>query len=239
MTLLAAVSTAPAAGPELKTDEDKTFYAIGLILSGNLTTFRLSPQELELVKAGLTDGVTGKDKEKKVDLQTYSPKIQELARTRTAAAATAEKEASKGFLEKAAAEKGATKTASGIIIREITPGTGATPKATDTVKVNYTGRLIDGTVFDSSEKHGGQPAVFPLNGVIKCWTEGLQLMRVGGKSQLVCPPDLAYGDRGQPGVIKPGATLVFDVELLGIETPAAQKAPEAGKPAESKPAEKK
>src|SRR5215470_14193144 len=116
MTLLAAVSTALAAGPELKTDEDKTFYAIGLILSGNLTMFRLSPQELELVKQGLTDGVTGKDKDKKVDLQTYSPKIQELARTRTAAAAAAEKEASKGFLDKAAAEKGATKTASGIII---------------------------------------------------------------------------------------------------------------------------
>jgi FKBP-type peptidyl-prolyl cis-trans isomerase FkpA/FKBP-type peptidyl-prolyl cis-trans isomerase FklB len=97
----------------------------------------------------------------------------------------------------------------------ITPGTGASPKATDTVKVNYEGKLTDGTVFDSSVQRG-EPVTFPLNKVIKCWTEAVQLMKVGGKSRLICPSDLAYGDRGAPPQIKPGATLVFEVELLGI-----------------------
>ena len=107
--------------------------------------------------------------------------------------------------------------------REITPGTGASPKGTDTVTVNYEGRLTDGTVFDSSRQRGG-PATVPLNGVIKCWTEALQLIKVRGKSRLVCPADLAYGDQGWPPLIKPGATLVFEVELLGISQGSAQTA---------------
>jgi FKBP-type peptidyl-prolyl cis-trans isomerase FkpA/FKBP-type peptidyl-prolyl cis-trans isomerase FklB len=97
----------------------------------------------------------------------------------------------------------------------ITPGKGAAPAAEDTVKVHYHGTLIDGTVFDSSVQRG-EPATFRLNGVIKCWTEGVQRMKVGSKSRLVCPPQIAYGDRGAPPRIKPGATLVFEVELLDI-----------------------
>lgn len=221
LVLLAAVPAARAVDP--KTDEDKTLYAIGLVMSGNLSSFRLTESELQMIEAGLTDGVLGK--EKKVDLQQYGPKIQELAKTRATAAAAAEKEKSKGFLEKAAAEKGAKKTASGLIFQETTAGTGATPKATDTVKVHYTGKLIDGTVFDSSVQRG-QPATFPLNGVIKCWTEGVQMMRVGGKATIICPSDLAYGDRPQGPLIKPGSTLVFEVELLGIEKPAEPAKPE-------------
>ena len=99
---------------------------------------------------------------------------------------------------------------------EITPGTGDQPKATDKVKVHYQGTLIDGTVFDSSVQRG-QPVTFALNQVIPCWTEGVQRMKVGGKSKLVCPSSIAYGDHGRPPKIKPGATLVFEVELLGIE----------------------
>jgi FKBP-type peptidyl-prolyl cis-trans isomerase FkpA len=102
-----------------------------------------------------------------------------------------------------------------MIYTETKAGSGESPKATDTVKVQYTGKLTDGTVFDSSVPRG-EPASFPLNGVIKCWTEGLQLMKVGGKATLVCPSDIAYGDQGRPPQIKPGATLVFDVELLEI-----------------------
>jgi len=202
-----------AADAELKTDDDKTFYALGIALSRNLAVFNLKPEELERVQQGLADGVL--DRQKKVDFDAYSGKIQTLAKTRSTATAEVEKKAAADFLEKAAAEKGAKKTASGLIITEIKPGTGEAPKATDRVKVHYHGTLRDGTVFDSSVKRG-EPATFPLNGVIPCWTEGLQLMKVGGKSKFVCPSSIAYGDRGSPPVIKPGAALVFEVELLEI-----------------------
>ena len=122
---------------------------------------------------------------------------------------------SQAFLAKAAAEPGAQQTASGLVYREITAGSGASPKATDTVKVHYRGTLINGKEFDSSYARN-QPAEFPLNGVIPCWTEGVQKMKVGGKSRLVCPSSIAYGDAGAPPDIPGGATLIFEIELLGI-----------------------
>lgn len=213
VAVLAGVSMAAAAGPDLSTEEQKTFYAIGLALSNGLAQFGLTEAELELVKAGMTDGVLSR--EKKVDLQVFGPKIQDLQRSRSAALAAVEKKSGQAFLDRAAADKGATKTASGLIISMIKAGTGASPKATDKVKVHYQGTLTDGTVFDSSVQRG-EPVTFQLDGVIKCWTEGVQRMKVGGKSRLVCPADLAYGDRGAPPRIKPGATLVFEVELLEI-----------------------
>ncbi len=211
-TLIAA-SAARAAGPELKTDQDKTLYALGLALSRQLSQFNLNESELDLVKAGITDGAL--NKEKKVDLDTFGPKIQEFAKGRAAVTAEAEKKSAAAFLEKAAKEKGATKTASGLIYSEIKAGSGEQPKATDKVKVHYHGTLLDGTVFDSSVQRG-QPATFPLNGVVPCWTEGVQLMKVGGKSKLICPSSIAYGDRGSPPKIKPGAALIFEVELIEI-----------------------
>jgi FKBP-type peptidyl-prolyl cis-trans isomerase FkpA/FKBP-type peptidyl-prolyl cis-trans isomerase FklB len=168
-----------------------------------------------MVKNGLTDGVLKRPP--KADLQTFGPKIQQLQQSRVALVAEGEKKAGAAFLAKAASEKGATKTESGIVITTIKPGTGAVPKATDTVKVHYHGTLTDGTVFDSSIKRG-EPATFPLDKVIKCWTEGVQQIKVGGKSRLVCPSNLAYGDAGSPPVIKPGSTLVFEVELLEVVT---------------------
>ena len=122
---------------------------------------------------------------------------------------------SKTALDKAAAEPGAVRTPSGLVYRELTAGTGESPKATDTVTVNYRGTLVDGTEFDSSYKRN-QPAQFPLNQVIPCWTEGVQKIKVGGKARLVCPAGLAYGERGSPPSIPGGATLIFEVELLGI-----------------------
>jgi FKBP-type peptidyl-prolyl cis-trans isomerase FkpA len=119
------------------------------------------------------------------------------------------------YIEKAAAEPGATKTSSGLVYRELKAGAGASPKVSDIVKVNYRGTLVDGTEFDSSYKRN-EPATFPLGQVIPCWTEGVQKMKVGGKSQLVCPSSIAYGERGSPPVIPGGATLIFEVELLGI-----------------------
>ena len=109
----------------------------------------------------------------------------------------------------------ATTTASGLAYRSLKDGTGPSPKATDTVKVHYRGTFPDGREFDSSYKRG-EPLEFPLNGVIKCWTEGVQMMKVGGKAKLVCPPGIAYGARGAGNVIPPNATLNFEVELLGI-----------------------
>jgi FKBP-type peptidyl-prolyl cis-trans isomerase FkpA len=117
------------------------------------------------------------------------------------------------FAEKAAKEQGAVKTASGLVYRPIAEGKGEQPKATSTVKVTYKGTFPDGKVFDESKA----PITFPLNGVIPCWTEGLQRMKVGGKARLVCPPSIAYGARGAGGVIPPNATLAFEVELLGVQ----------------------
>jgi FKBP-type peptidyl-prolyl cis-trans isomerase FkpA len=193
------------------TDEEKTIYALGLSMYRQLGQFDLSAAELALLKKALTDAAAGKPAE---DIQTWVPKIQELAASRAARVAEKQKALSAAFLSKVAGEAGAQKTESGMVYRELHPGAGQSPQATDTVKVNYRGTLVDGTEFDSSYKRG-EPAQFPLNGVIKCWTEGVQKMKVGGKSQLVCPADLAYGDGGRPG-IPGGATLVFEIELLQI-----------------------
>jgi FKBP-type peptidyl-prolyl cis-trans isomerase FkpA len=211
---LPAFAAAPAT-PAPTTEDDKTLYAIGTILSRSLEGFHLTSKELELVKAGLTDGVAGT--KAKVESEQYGPKVEALLMSR-------EKAAGDAYLTKAAAQKGATRTASGIVITTLTPGTGAAPKATDEVKVHYEGTLINGRVFDSSLKRG-EPATFPLNGVIPCWTEALQLMKVGGKSRVVCPSSLAYGAQGSPPNIGPNNALIFDVQLLGITKPAAPAAP--------------
>lgn len=115
----------------------------------------------------------------------------------------------------AAKEEGAVVTSSGLVYRSLKEGSGASPKATDKVTVHYKGTFPDGREFDSSYKRG-QPIDFPLNGVIACWTEGVQRMKTGGKAKLTCPPEIAYGARGAGGVIPPNSTLVFEVELLGV-----------------------
>jgi len=198
---------------EPKTEEEKTLYALGLSLGNNVASFKLTGPELEMVKAGLADAATGGTA--KVDLATYGPKIRELFQSRMAAAAGAAKEKSKGFVEAAAKEPGAKAMPSGLVYTEIKKGEGPSPQPTDQVKVHYRGTLTDGTEFDSSYKRN-EPATFPLNGVIKCWTDGVGMMGVGGKAKLVCPSEIAYGDNGRPPVIPPGATLVFEVELLEI-----------------------
>jgi FKBP-type peptidyl-prolyl cis-trans isomerase len=130
------------------------------------------------------------------------------------AAGEAELKESESFIDEQARVAGAVRTPSGIIIREISAGMGATPSAQDTVRVHYQGTLRDGSTFDSSVARG-EPATFPLNQVIPCWTEGVQHIRVGGKAQLICPPALAYGAQGRPG-IPANAVLTFEVELLEI-----------------------
>ena len=211
IALCAAATMARAAEPQ--TDEQKALYALGVAMSQNLTSFSLSDAELEFVKAGLADGAKGKTPAN-YDPQPYFAKLTEMQKTRSAAAG-------KVVLDKAAAEKGAKRTASGLVITTIKEGTGASPKATDTVKVHYHGTLPNGKVFDSSRTRG-EPAEFQLDGVIKCWTEGVQTMKVGGKATVICPQETAYGERGSPPKIMPKSTLVFDVELLDIvKAPAA------------------
>ena len=212
LTGLIAAGTACAADPEMKTDDDKTLYALGLVISNQLASFKLTPAELELVKAGLTDGTL--KKKALVELETFGPKIKPLAEGRLAASAVEEKKKGKAFLETIAAKPKIKKTASGLLMETIAEGTGKSPEPTDKVKVNYKGTLIDGKPFDSSEKHGG-PSTFALTQVMKCWTEALGLMKPGGKAKLYCPSEIAYGDRPN-GEIPAGATLVFEVELLEI-----------------------
>jgi FKBP-type peptidyl-prolyl cis-trans isomerase FkpA len=202
------------AADEPKTEEQKTFYAIGLAIARQITPFSLTPAEFEFVKQGLTDGTTGKTPV--VELDAYGKKIQELGQARQKERGEKLTAATKEVTDKAAKEKGAVKTASGMIYLSLKDGSGTGPAATDKVKVHYRGTLVDGTEFDSSYKRG-QPAEFPLNGVIKCWTEGVQMMKPGGKAKLVCPPAIAYGEKGAGGLIPPNATLVFEVELLEVK----------------------
>jgi FKBP-type peptidyl-prolyl cis-trans isomerase FkpA len=126
-------------------------------------------------------------------------------------------------LERAAQEPGAVKTESGLIYRALKEGNGRQPQAADRVRVHYRGSFPDGREFDSSYKRG-EPAEFPLNRVIRCWTEGLQRMKVGGKAKLTCPPAIAYGERGAGGVIPPNAVLQFEVELLAVVAPGIDPA---------------
>lgn len=215
-------STNTAAAPStgtLDTDEQKTLYALGLMMARSTAPFALSPSDVEIVKRGLTDGVTGAKPE--VELEQWGPKLQALAKSRMEKQAAGEKQKGEQTLAAAAAEPGAQKLPSGMVYKSITPGTGASPAATDTVKVNYEGKLADGKVFDSSYKRNS-PATFPLRGVIPCWTEGVQHMKVGEKAQLTCPSNLAYGDMGKPPEIPGGAALIFTVELLEVTPAPAQ-----------------
>lgn len=204
-----------AAAAVLTTDDQKIIYALGVTVYRSLNSFDLSPAELDIVKRALSDAAAGK---LAIEVEPWQQKVEVLRTARAATAALKRKASSQAFVEKAATAPGAVKTPSGLIYRELKPGTGASPEATDTVKVNYRGTFIDGTEFDSSYKRN-EPATFPLNQVIKCWTEGVQKMKVGGKSNLICPADLAYGDAGRPS-IPGGSTLVFEIELLDIVKPA-------------------
>ena len=217
------------ASSDPSTEEQKALYAIGVHIAKQLDFFNFTADEFEFVQRGFADKANGK----KIiaDPETYKQQISELAQARVKISAEKEKAKSKEFLENAAKEKGAIKTDSGLIYIPIKAGTGKQPKSTDIVKVHYTGSLIDGKVFDSSVKRG-QPVEFPLNQVIKCWSDGVSKMKVGGKAKLVCPSTIAYGDEGRPPIIPGGATLVFEVELLDTKAPAAT--PSATKPAGKK-----
>jgi FKBP-type peptidyl-prolyl cis-trans isomerase FkpA len=218
-TVLALVVTAAACnrlsgGATPKTEDEKALYGLGVLMGKNLSTFSLNAHEVEIVKAGLADTILKRTPV--VDPEKYGmAQVDKLAQARSAARAEVEKKNAKSLLEAAAREPGAVRLPSGTIARTTKPGTGESPAPTDRVTVHYEGHLSDGTVFDSSKKRG-QPATFPLNGVVKCWTEGVGHMKVGEQAVLTCPSDAAYGDSGRPPTIPGGATLIFDVVLISI-----------------------
>ncbi|MEK6623695.1 MAG: FKBP-type peptidyl-prolyl cis-trans isomerase [Bdellovibrionota bacterium] len=214
---------------ELKTDEDKTFYAVGALFGGRLKPLQLTDAELESLVFGIRDSAKGV--ESKVDLVAFQPKIQELFQSRMGKQSEEIKKKGQEYLENFVKNEGAKKTESGLAYKIITEGTGKNPKAEDMVEVHYHGTLMDGTVFDSSVERGKRVS-FPLNRVIKGWTEGLQLIKEGGKVKLVIPSDLAYGDHGAPPKIPGGSTLIFEVELFSAKAQPATEAPPAvpGKP---------
>ncbi len=216
----APAQTKPAAADPAATAKDAS-YAIGLNIGQSLKEQNIGV-DAEQILQGLKDGLTGaKPRLDEAQLQQAVTAFQQqvVAKRQAEAQAMAAKNVAAGkvFLDANKKKPGVKTTASGLQYQILQPGTGPSPKPTDTVKVNYTGTTIDGTVFDSTKEHG-QPATFPLDGVIKGWTEGIPLMKVGGKARFVLPPELAYGATPPPGAaFGPNSVLVFEVELLGIE----------------------
>lgn len=221
---------------ELKDAKDKASYSIGLNIGSNLKRQSVD-LNTDAMMAGMKDALSGKkpllsDNEIREAMMSLEKDMQQKQ------AAAAQKNAAEGekFLAENKTKPGVKTTASGLQYKVEKEGKGAQPKASDTVTVNYRGRLIDGREFDSSYKRG-QPATFPVSGVIKGWTEALQLMKVGSKHQLFIPANLAYGERGAGRDIEPNSTLIFDVELLDVKPasggPSASQSPTSSSPSPS------
>jgi len=196
------------------TQEEKNSYALGVNVGEN---FKNAGLEIifESFKTGFLDALKGENKFSMEEMQACFNNIQEQMTAKQNQESSVEKENGVKFLAENKKEDGVFETASGLQYKIMVKGDGPKPAATDKVKVHYTGKTIDGQVFDSSVERG-EPAEFPLNQVIPGWTEGLQLMPVGSKYMLYIPSELGYGERGAGGLIKPGATLIFEVELLEI-----------------------
>lgn len=199
---------------ELKTYQDSLSYAIGILWGQNIKQQGLTDINAKMVGEAISDVVNG-DTEL-LDMKAANQLVKEQINKQKEMAKKKNEAEGKAFLAKNAERQGVITLPSGLQYEVIKEGTGPTPKSSDKVSVHYEGTLIDGTVFDSSIQRG-QPASFPVTGVIQGWVEALQLMKVGSKWKLFIPSNLAYGDRGAGGQIGPYATLIFDVELLGIE----------------------
>jgi FKBP-type peptidyl-prolyl cis-trans isomerase len=215
--LFSAAAFAADGGTALSAEEKQLLYALGALQGHKLLGAHLKANELQWVQRGFADAALDKKLDlEDPDLDEWGPRVDAFVSTRNNPVLMSEKARGKKALDQAARESGAARSASGVVVRILKEGQGAQPTAASQVQVNYEGRLIDGTVFDSSAQHGG-PATFPLSKVIRCWTEGVQKLRAGGKAKLTCPSDLAYGDAGRPPQIPGGATLVFEIELLGVQ----------------------
>jgi len=201
-------------------EAEQAVYALGLSLWRGLAPLDLSPAEVEILMRGLEDASRGVPD---VKAESVGPQLAALRKARAPRVLEKEKARAAEYLAKAEQEPGAVKTASGLVFFEVKPGTGQSPSAAATVRVSYRGTLADGSEFDRSS---GGPAAVRLSEVIPCWREGILRMKAGGKARLVCPPALAYGDRGLPN-IPGGAALVFNLELVETVEPTAPSAPKA------------
>jgi len=197
------------------TQEEKNSYALGANVGESFKTSGIEVN-FEIFKQGFLDASNGANKFSQDEMQACFNDIQMKMQAKQNQEVGVEKEKGKQFLAENKKRKEVTETASGLQYEVLVMGKGEKPAATDKVTVHYTGRTLDGKVFDSSVERG-EPATFGLNQVIAGWTEGVQLMPLGSKFKFYIPSDLAYGDRGAGGAIKPGATLVFEVELLDIQ----------------------
>lgn len=218
-----------AAPLTLKTQKDKFSYALGMKMGANLKKQDV-PVDPAILSRGLKDALAGgktliTDEEAQAALNDVQNDLRKKQQEKMAAAGANNKKEGETFLAANKGKEGVVSLPSGLEYKILKEGTGAKPAASDSVVCNYRGTLINGTEFDSSYKHG-QPATFPVSGVIKGWTEALQLMPVGSKWQLFIPPDLAYGERGAGGDIGPDSTLIFEVELLSIQDKSKDKAPD-------------
>lgn len=224
ITMCAAVALSGAAfaadAPELKSDKEKLSYSIGMDIGEKLKQQSIDV-DTELLARGLKDRYGGgktiltEDEARQAFTEFQKQQMAKQAETMRILSAKNRADGEK-FLAENAKKEGVKTLPSGLQYKEITPGKGKSPKATDNVTTNYRGTLIDGTEFDSSYKRG-QPATFPVSGVIPGWTEALQLMKEGGKWQLFVPSNLAYGERGAGREIGPNATLIFEVELISVQ----------------------
>ena len=197
---------------KIETEDDRTLYAFGMMIAARMPKFNPTPEQIDMIMAGLKDGLQGK--EPRVELADYAEKMDPFFQKRMAEASAAEMEAGARFRAEMAEQAGAVTSDTGVIYIELEAGSGEQPTDGDSVKVLYEGTLRDGTVFDSSIARG-EPATFQVDAVVPCFAEGLKKMKAGGKATLVCPPEQAYGNRGTPR-IPPGATISFEVQLLEV-----------------------
>jgi FKBP-type peptidyl-prolyl cis-trans isomerase len=206
---------------DLKTDKAKASYAIGTQVGNNFKSQEVD-LDINAFAMAISDVLGGKKAAiTQEEMQQAMMKFQQTRMEKSKVTADKNKADAAAYLEKNKKAEGFTVTKSGLQYKVITSGKGATPKDKDYVIAHYAGKLIDGTAFDSSYKRG-QPAEFPVMGVIPGWTEALKMMHVGDKWQLVIPPELAYGEGGRPG-IPPNSVLIFDIELVGIKDTKAKE----------------
>jgi FKBP-type peptidyl-prolyl cis-trans isomerase len=220
VTALAACSQSEAPPPAAPTAEEQeerdSLYALGSWLARNLAGIKIEEHDLAPLEEGLADALLGRPL--RVDPVKVGERVQVFLNERRAQTAAEQKRAGAGFVEAAKQEPGAQRTVTGLVYRDLVVGGGASPQLTDRVKIHYRGTLADGKPFERGSD-AGKTGDFTVNRVIPCWMESLQRMKVGGKARVTCISDLAYGDRGLPGRVLPGAPLQFELELLEILPP--------------------